>query len=127
MSEEEMIALVTKQVRGIAQKNFSIIAATLSQHCIFTVETHGVRLRGLDQIALMFSRLWANHKAVEHKDFSYLASPDSKRIATRFTVANTELDGSATTKSNCNFFRIRDGKFTHVAVYMAGPNTLDIA
>ena len=127
MTEEKMIALVSKYFRGWGQQNFNIVAATLSEDCVFTVETHGVKLHGLEQIASMFSRLWANHKAIEYKDFSFVASPDGNRIAAQFTVASTELDGSLTTRSNCNFFRIQDDKFTHIAVYMAGTNTLDIA
>jgi hypothetical protein len=126
MTEENMIALVVRYFQGADQQDFEIIAGTLSENCIFTVETHEVKLHGVEQIAEMFSRLWANHRSVEHKDFTYVASPHSNRIATRFTVANTELDGSLTTKSNCNFFEILDGKFTHVAVYMAGSNTLDV-
>ena len=127
MTEAEMIALVERYFQGADQQNFDEIAATLSEDCLFTVETHGVELRGQAQIAAMFSRLWANHAAVEHKDFSYVAAPNGDRIAAQFTVVNTELDGSLTIKSNCNFFRVHDGKFTHVAVYMAGPNTLDAA
>ena len=127
MTEAEMIALVRRYFRGADQRNFDEIAATLSEDCVFTVETHGVKLQGRAEIAAMFSRLWANHSAVEHKDFSFVASPSGDRIATQFTVVNTELDGRLTIKSNCNFFRVQDGKFTHVAVYMAGPNTLDAA
>lgn len=127
MTEENMIALVDRYFQGVDQQSFDEIAATLSEDCVFTVETHNVRLQGHAEIATMFVRLWANHCAVEHKDFSYVSAPYSDRITTQFTVANTELDGSQTYKSNCNFFRIHDGKFTHVAVYMAGPNTLDTA
>ena len=126
MNEQQMIALVIKYFQGVDRQDFGIITDTLHEDCIFTVETHGVRLNGLTQIAAMFSRLWQNHNAVEHKNFTYVASPRTGRIATRFTVANTEHDGTLTTKSNCNFFSIRDNKFSHVAVYMAGPNTLDI-
>jgi len=127
MTEESMIALVDRYFQGVDQQRFGEIAATLSEDCVFTVETHGVKLEGHAEIEIMFERLWAHHAAVEHKDFSYVAAPDSGRIAVQFTVANTELDGSRTYKSNCDFFRVKDGKFTHVAVYMAGPNTLDQA
>jgi hypothetical protein len=97
----------------------------LNDECVFSVETHGVRLQGQSEIAAMFERLWQNHAAVEHKDFSYIAAPNSARIAAQFTVVNTELDGTLTFKSNCNFFDVENGKFKAVAVYMAGHNTLD--
>ena len=120
-----MIALVERYFTGVDQENFDEIAATLDENCVFTVETHGVSLTGLDDISAMFSRLWASHAAVLHKDFTYTAAPDDNRIAAQFTVVNTEKNGELIFKSNCNFFRLEGGKFTHVAVYMAGPNTLN--
>lgn len=46
-------------------------------------------------------------------------------MAARFHVENTETDSSLTHKSNRSFFEIKDGSFSAVAVYMAGPNTLN--
>jgi hypothetical protein len=125
MTEEELVALVEKYFRGVDGQNLAEILETLSDECVFSVETHGVRLQGSSEIAAMFERLWENHAAVEHKDFSYIAAPKIGRIAAQFTVVNTELDGSLTLKSNCNFFDVGKGKFDAVAVYMAGENTLN--
>jgi ketosteroid isomerase-like protein len=126
MTKEDLIALVEKYFRGVDEQDFSKISETLNNDCVFSVETHGVRLQGQSEIAAMFERLWENHAAVEHKDFSYIADPNSARIAAQFTVVNTELDGGTTLKSNCNFFDAQNGKFKAIAVYMAGQNTLDI-
>lgn len=126
MNEANMIALVTRYFTGVDEENFDEIAATLTPDCVFTVETHGVRLVGLEAISAMFTRLWAAHAAVLHKDFTYTAAPEHGRIAAQFTVVNTETDGSLTYKSNCNFFVVDNGKFSRVAVYMAGPNTLNV-
>ncbi len=75
----------------------------------------------------MFRRLWANHRAVRHHAFVHVPDPLGGRIACRFKVENTEMDGQLTHKSNCNFFEIQDGKFETLAVYMAGVNTLNSA
>ena len=72
----------------------------------------------------MFRRLWDDHAAVRHLDFVYAADAEEGRIAVRFQVVNTHHDGSETHKSNCNFFEIEEGRFTRVAVYMGGSNTL---
>ena len=64
------------------------------------------------------------HKEVQHKDFTHVPDADGGRIASRFTVVNTELNGDLTYKSNCNFFEVQDDRFSRVCVYMAGPNTL---
>ena len=120
-----MIDLVARYFSAVDREDVEAVNATLANDCVFTVETHGVRLEGHDAIAGMMRRLWANHAAVRHEDFVYVPAPDDGRIAVRFAVVNTHHDGGVTHKSNCNFFEISDGRFNRVAVYMAGANTLD--
>ena len=127
MKQDEMIDLVERYFDAVDREDFQAIGATLTDDCVFTVETHGVRLEGLDEIEAMFRRLWADHASVRHRDFVHAAAPGDGRIATRFAVINTHRDGSLTRKSNCNFFEIRDGRLCRVAVYMAGENTLNSA
>lgn len=125
MTREEQIALVLRYFAAVDAEDLEGLLGTLSETCVFTVETHGVRLEGHDAIGRMFRRLWAEHQAVLHHRFIHVPDPEGGRIASRFAVENTEHDGSLTRKSNCNFFEIADGRFTSVAVYMAGPNTLE--
>ena len=125
MKKAEIIALVEHYFAAVDGGNYRILSATLTDDCVFSVETHGVELRGLDEIKPMFDKLWSDHAAVQHKDFVHVPAPDEGRVATRFQVVNTNHDGTLVHKSNCNFFEIRDGKFSRVAVYMAGPNTLE--
>ena len=124
MGRQEMIDLVRRYFTAVDGEDFAAIATTLADDCVFTVETHGVRLEGLAAIEAMFRRLWDAHESVEHRDFVYLADPGDGRIAAQFAVVNTHHDGALTHKSNCNFFEIRDGRFSRVAIYMAGENTL---
>lgn len=125
MNRDAQIALVTRYFQAVDTEDLPTILDTLRGDCVFTVETHGVRLEGQEAISDMFRRLWANHRAVRHRAFVYVTDPEHGRVAARIQVENTETDGSLTHKSNCSFFEIKDGKFSAVAVYMAGPNTLD--
>ena len=125
MQAEQQIALVEKYFAAVDGEDLRGVLATLSEGCVFTVETHGVYLEGHDEITGMLRRLWRNHRAVRHHSFVHVPDPQGGRIASRFRVENTELDGELTRKSNCNFFEIKDGKFQAVAVYMAGVNTLN--
>lgn len=127
MTSDEQIALVERYFTAVDAEDLPGLLNTLSPNCVFTVETHGVRLDGHAEISGMFSRLWNDHKAVRHHGFTHVPDPVGGRIASRFQVENTELDGSLTRKSNCNFFDIEGDRFTTVAVYMAGPNTLEVA
>lgn len=121
---QELEALVRAYFTAVDAEDLDGVLATLTPDCRFSVETHGVRLTGHDQIAHMFKRLWADHAAVLHDQFRMVPDPKSGRIAAQFRVLNTEHDGSQTHKSNCNFFTVRGGQFSEVQVYMAGPNTL---
>jgi hypothetical protein len=125
MTRQEMIDLVKRYFGGVDGADFGVISETLTDDCKFSVETHGVRSQGKNDIEQMFERLWHIHASVQHLDFRFVPAPDEDRIAAQFTVLNTHHDGSQTHKSNCNFFAVRDVLFSHVAVYMAGENTLN--
>ena len=110
---------------GVDEENIEMIVNTLAKECVFTVETHGVRLVGHDAITGMFDRLWAHHQWVKHDKFHFVIDPSGTDIAVRFQVTNKLHDGSLAHKSNCNFFTVKDGSFSAVRVYMAGENTLN--
>lgn len=111
--------------RGVDGEDIEMIFSTLAADCMFSVETHGVRLHGHAEIRGMFDRLWSHHTAVRHDQFHFVDSGSGADIAVRFRVTNTLHDGSLVYKSNCNFFTSANGLFTEIRVYMAGENTLD--
>lgn len=114
--------LVLKYFRGVDDENIKMIFETMTEDCAFSVETHGVKLQGRDEIHGIFDRLWANHEWVRHDQFHFVES--NHDIAVRFQVTNKTPDGGLVYKSNCNFFTIRDGLFSEIRVYMTGENTL---
>lgn len=116
---------VLRYFEAVDQEDIKALLGTLTDDCVFRVETHGVELIGHDAISEMFERLWSAHAAVRHEEFRHIADPQQGRIASQFKVVNTHHDGSLTHKSNCNFFTERDGKFSAVSVYMTGDNTLN--
>jgi ketosteroid isomerase-like protein len=124
MKRGELILMVEQYFAAVDNQDFEALKAVLDVDCVFTVETHGVELDGIEAIEGMFLKLWADHKAVQHKNFKHLPDETEGCIASQFTVVNTEHDGSLTYKSNCNFFEVGGMQFSKVAVYMAGANTL---
>ena len=124
MQNEELVNLVEQYFGAVDREDFLALSRTLAHDCTFRVETHGVSLHGINHIAQMFERLWANHASVKHKDFTHVPAGELGLIASRFLVENTEHDGSKTYKSNCNFFEVGDNGFRKISVYMAGKNTL---
>lgn len=124
MTREELIVAVERYFGAVDGEDFETLKAVLAADCVFSVETHGIALTGIDAIEGMFRKLWADHKSVQHRDFTHVPDENGHRVASRFTVVNTEHDGSLTYKSNCNFFEVSGMQFSRVAVYMAGANTL---
>ncbi|MEM7190712.1 MAG: nuclear transport factor 2 family protein [Pseudomonadota bacterium] len=127
MTEEEQIELVRAYFGAVDRGDLEGVLATLSLDCKFTVETHGIELNGHHELRGMYERLWRNHAAMVHDQMTFVPNAGTSRIAAQFRVVNTEHDGSTTYKSNCNFFDIEYGRFSRVAVYMAGDTTLDHA
>ena len=87
---EAQVALVMRYFTAVDAEDLKAVLATLTEDCVFTVETHGVTLTGLDQISAMFRRLWNNHRAVQHLDFRFVPDPASDRISAQFRVENTD-------------------------------------
>ena len=117
--------LVLQYFKGVDEEDISAILTTLTKDCVFSIETHKIKLVGHEEITSMFKRLWKNHKSVEHKEFNFVKDRMSNQVAVRFQVKNVLLNGQFIFKSNCNFFTLRDGLFSEVRVYMAGENTLN--
>lgn len=125
MKEINAENLVLKYFKGVDEENISSVIDTLTEDCVFSIETHGIKLVGHDEITNMFKRLWKNHASVEHKDFYFVKDAMKNQVAVRFQVINILHNDQIISKSNCNFFTLKDGIFSEVRVYMAGENTLN--
>jgi ketosteroid isomerase-like protein len=125
MEKTDYEELVLDYFKGVDEENIDAILETLTEDCVFSIETHGIKLVGHKEIISMFKRLWKNHKSVEHKEFYFVKDPIGNQIAVRFQVKNVLPDDQIVSKSNCNFFTLKDGIFSEVRVYMAGENTLN--
>jgi nuclear transport factor 2 (NTF2) superfamily protein len=117
--------LVLRYFKGVDKEDINAILTTLTEDCVFSIETHKIKLVGHEEITSMFKRLWKNHKSVEHREFYFVKDHISNRIAVRFQVKNVLHNNQIVLKSNCNFFTLIDGIFSEVRVYMAGENTLN--
>ena len=120
-------SMVVSYFHGVDHEDLPLLLSTLSLHCVFSIETHNIKLIGHEAITGMFHRLWSNHKWVRHNQFSFVENVGGGAVAVRFRVTNQLHDGQLVHKSNCNFFTSKRGKLNEVRVYMAGENTLDHA
>ena len=72
----------------------------------------------------MFEGLFNRYQKVWHGAFRHVCDVKRQSIASQFKVVNTLKDGSQRSKTNCNFFELRDGLFCRIEIYMSGENTL---
>jgi ketosteroid isomerase-like protein len=124
MTDSQLIALSEGYFSALDSKDLSGTLAYFTADATFTIASDDTVYRGRDtEIRAMLERLYKRYAGVWHGEFQHVVQAPS-RIASRFRVRNTTHQGEYLYKNNCNFFRVRDGLFDEVLVYMSGENSL---
>lgn len=119
-----LCALVERYFAAVDRMDVPATLACFAEDAHFCIANHGVSYRGLAQVSGMFERLNARYARVWHGDFDHVVDAPAQRVASRFRVENLTHAGDTLQKNNCNFFRVQDGRFIEVFVYMSGDNAL---
>ena len=121
----ELIALAERYFAAVDRMDVAATLACFAPDARFSIATYSNVYQGRDtEIAGMFKRLNERYAKVWHGDFDHVTDVPAQRIASRFRVENITHEGQKLVKNNCNFFRVQDGFFTEVFVYMSGDNSL---
>ena len=125
LSRAQLIDLATqKYFANVDAKNMDATLACFHDEALFCVQTAFTRHSGKAEIRRMFEDFFAGYAEIVHKDFTCTVDEANGRIAASFEAVLTGHDGEVTRLFNTNFWRIRDGKFQEVYVYMSGANPL---
>ena len=125
LQASELIALAERYFAAVDRMDVAATLACFAPDARFTIATYSNVYQGRDtEIAGMFERLNQRYAKVWHGDFDHVTDVPAQRIACRFRVENITHEGQKLVKNNCNFFRVQDGLFTEVFVYMSGDNSL---
>lgn len=125
LSRAELIELATQSYfANVDAKNMDATLACFHDEALFCVQTAFTRHSGKAEIRRMFEDFFAGYAEIVHKDFTCTVDETNGRIAASFEAVLTGHDGSVTRLFNTNFWRVRDGKFQEVYVYMSGANPL---
>lgn len=123
-AQARLIALVERYFDAVDRMDLDATLACFEPDARFTIATYEILFQDRDTgIRGMFERLNARYARVWHGDFDHVVQAPH-RIASRFRVENTLLDGTTRVKNNCNFFSLRGDRFAAVYVYMSGDNSL---
>lgn len=125
LSRDELIDLATlKYFANVDAKNMDATLDCFHDQALFCVQTAFTRHSGKTEIKRMFEDFFGAYETIVHKDFTCTVDEKNGRIAASFEAVLTAEDGTVTRLFNTNFWRIRDGKFQEVYVYMSGENPL---
>jgi len=125
LSRAELIEFATKTYFGnVDAKNMDAALACFHDEALFCVQTSFTRHSGKAEIKRMFEDFFGAYETIVHRDFNCTVDEANGRIAASFVAELTDADGNVTLLNNTNFWRMRDGKFQEVYVYMSGENVL---
>lgn len=115
---------INRYFANVDEKNMDAALACFNEEALFCVQTAFTRHAGKGEIRRMFEDFFAAYETIVHKDFICTVDEKNGRISACFEAVLTGHDGSVTRLFNTNFWRIRDGRFQEVYVYMSGANPL---
>ncbi|WP_108811963.1 nuclear transport factor 2 family protein [Sphingorhabdus sp. Alg231-15] len=125
LSRAALIEFATKTYFGnVDAKNMDAALACFHDEALFCVQTSFTRHSGKAEIKRMFEDFFGAYETIVHRDFNCTVDEANGRIAASFVAELTDADGNVTLLNNTNFWRMRDGKFQEVYVYMSGENVL---
>jgi ketosteroid isomerase-like protein len=125
LSRDELIQLATQTYFGnVDAKNIEAALDCFHDGALFCVQTDFTRHSGKAEIRRMFEDFFGAYERIIHRDFTCTVDEAHGRITASFVAELTDAEGGVTLLNNTNFWRIRDGKFQEVYVYMSGANVL---
>jgi|TARA_R100001244_G_scaffold6593_13_gene7994 ketosteroid isomerase-like protein len=125
LSRAELVELATRTYFGnVDAKNMDAALDCFHDGALFCVQTDFTRHSGKAEIRRMFADFFGSYETIVHRDFTCTVDEANGRIAASFVAELTDADGGVTLLNNTNFWRVRDGKFQEVYVYMSGANVL---
>lgn len=125
LSRAELIEFATKTYFGnVDAKNMDAALDCFHDEALFCVQTSFTRHSGKAEIKRMFEDFFGAYETIVHRDFNCTVDEANGRITASFVAELTDADGNVTLLNNTNFWRMRDGKFQEVYVYMSGENVL---
>lgn len=125
LSRAELIELATKRYfASVDAKNMEATLDCFHDESLFCVQSSFTRHAGKAAIRRMFEDFFAGFETIVHQDFVCTVDEANGRVSASFEAVLTGHDSSIISLRNTNFWRVRDGRFQEVYVYMSGANVL---
>ncbi len=115
---------LNKYFANVDKKDLDAVLACFHDNAMITVQTAFTTHAGKENIKRMFTDFMGAYERIIHRDFTCTVDVDNARIAASFVAELIDADGNTTLLENTNFWRVRDGRFQEVYIYMSGANPL---
>ncbi|UTW08929.1 nuclear transport factor 2 family protein [Pseudomonas benzenivorans] len=113
-----------KYFANVDSKNMAAVLDCFHEDVSFTIQTDNLTHYGHPGVRKMFDNLFSNFEEIWHGDFELAIDVETQTICSRFNVYLKDAQGNETRLRNCNFWYVKDGKFSRVFVFMSGENVL---
>ena len=115
---------INRYFASVDRKDLEASLDCFHENAMFTVQTAGTVHAGRDAIRRMFTDFFRHFAVIVHRDFTLTVDERNGRIAAAFIAEMIDPQGQRVERHSTNFWRVRDGRFQEVYVYMSGPNML---
>lgn len=115
---------IARYFASVDRKELDAALACFHDNAMFTVQTAGTVHAGKPAIRRMFTDFFQHFDVIVHRDFTLTVDERNGRIAAAFIAEMTDARGQRIERHSTNFWRVREGRFQEVYVYMSGANML---
>lgn len=124
LSRDALVDLaLQKYFASVDRKDLDAVMACFHDTSSVCIQTAFTRHSGTAELRRMYQDFFDSWDVIVHKDFTCTIDEANGRIAASFEAVLTK-DGEKTQLFNTNFWRVRDGKFQDIYIYMSGANPL---
>ena len=123
-TREFFIERATAYFADVDRFDTEAILSHLTHDVVLEVPTDGVRKEGIDAVRKTYLNRDAAIKESWHGDFEFTGDDADSRLAVRLAVKRTTADGRYAEMDNLTLLSFRDGKISHICVWMSGENSL---
>lgn len=124
LSRDALVDLaIERYFASVDRKDLPAVLDCFHDTASVCIQTAFTRHSGTAELARMYTDFFDSYDVIVHKDFTCTVDEAHGRIAACFEAVLTK-DGAVTQLFNTNFWRLRDGKFQDVHIYMSGANPL---
>ncbi|KAL4889107.1 hypothetical protein BDV59DRAFT_121989 [Aspergillus ambiguus] len=125
LTRKQLSRLPVSFFAAVDERDLERVVSHFAPDATLTVQTGPATFSGVADIKNMFAGFINSSRTMSHEILSVVVDEVQGKVSTRQRYIGVLADGTQNDMYNCNFFDVgADGKFTNVAIWMAGASPL---